>query len=206
MFGEICAIMRDDREFPIIRLVGHVLEYAVQRNASDVHFKTFANSVLIRLRIDGILIELPAPVRNLGDAIISRIRTIANLDLAEKHLPQDGHIDRTCLGRSVDFRVSTLPTQYSESVVLRILDRDSWHFDLERMGLAPEILVQLRQILYSGSGTVLTTGATGSGKTTTLYSALNEINDEETKTVTLEDPVEYETMAWFKSRFVTKPA
>jgi type IV pilus assembly protein PilB len=185
--------MPDDREFPIIRFVDHVLEYAVQRNASDVHFETFANSVLIRLRIDGVLVELPAPVRNLGDAIISRIKTIANLDLAEKRLPQDGHIERTCLGRSVDFRVSTLPTQYGESVVLRVLDRDSWHFDLDQMGLAPEILAQLRQILHSGSGIVLTTGPTGSGKTTTLYSALNEINDEETKIVTVEDPVEYET-------------
>ncbi|MDR0590785.1 MAG: GspE/PulE family protein [Puniceicoccales bacterium] len=185
--------MSDDKEFPIIRFVDHVLEYAVQRNASDVHFETFANSVLIRLRIDGVLVELPAPVRNLGDAIISRIKTIANLDLAEKRLPQDGHIERTCLGRSVDFRVSTLPTQYGESVVLRVLDRDSWHFDLEQMGLGPEILAQLRQILHSGSGIVLATGPTGSGKTTTLYSALNEINDEETKIVTVEDPVEYET-------------
>jgi type IV pilus assembly protein PilB len=185
--------MPDDKEFPIIRFVDHVLEYAVQRNASDVHFETFANSVLIRLRIDGVLVELPAPVRHLGDAIISRIKTIANLDLAEKRLPQDGHVERTCLGRSVDFRVSTLPTQYGESVVLRVLDRDSWHFDLEQTGLAPEILAQLRQILHSGSGIVLATGPTGSGKTTTLYGALNEINDEETKIVTVEDPVEYET-------------
>ncbi|MDR3317652.1 MAG: GspE/PulE family protein [Puniceicoccales bacterium] len=185
--------MPEDREFPIIRFVDHVLEYAVKQGASDVHFETFASSVLIRLRVDGVLIELPAPVRNLGDAIISRVKTLACLNLSEKRLPQDGHIERTCLGRSVDFRVSTLPTQYGESVVLRVLDHDSWHFDLDKMGIDPDILVQLRQILHSGSGIVLTTGPTGSGKTTTLYSALNEINDEETKIVTVEDPVEYET-------------
>jgi type IV pilus assembly protein PilB len=185
--------MSEDAEFPIIRFVDHVLEYAVKKGASDVHFETFANSVLIRLRVDGVLVELPAPERSLGDAIISRVKTLATLDLAEKRLPQDGHIERICLGRSVDFRVSTLPTQYGESVVLRVLDQGSWHFDLDEIGIAPEILVEFRQALNSGSGIILTTGPTGSGKTTTLYSALNEINNEETKIVTVEDPVEYET-------------
>ncbi|MDR2807107.1 MAG: GspE/PulE family protein [Puniceicoccales bacterium] len=182
----------DNSDFPIIRFVDYVLKYAVQRHASDVHFETFANTILIRLRVDGILFELPAPVRHLGDAIISRVKTLANLDLAERRLPQDGHIEGSYFDRFVDFRVSTLPTQYGESVVLRILDRSSWHFNLEQMGIAPEILVQLRQVLHSGSGIVLATGPTGSGKTTTLYSALHEINDEETKIVTVEDPVEYE--------------
>ena len=185
--------MADDGDFPIIRFVDHVLEYGVKKHASDIHFETFADTVMVRLRVDGVLVELPAPSRGLGNPIISRVKTLANLDLAERRLPQDGHIERKYLDRLVDFRVSTLPTQYGESVVLRVLDQGSWHFDLSQMGISDEILVDLRKALHAGSGIILTTGPTGSGKTTTLYSALNEINDEETKIVTVEDPVEYET-------------
>lgn len=185
--------MESREDFPVVRFVDHVLEYAVRKRASDVHFETFADCMKVRLRIDGVLVELPAPDHSLGDPIISRIKTLAGLDLAEKRLPQDGHIERTYFDRSVDFRVSTLPTQYGESVVLRVLDRGNWHFDLDKMGISPEILVQLRKVLKSGSGIILTTGPTGSGKTTTLYSAIAEINDEETKILTVEDPVEYET-------------
>jgi type IV pilus assembly protein PilB len=145
------------------------------------------------LRIDGILIELPAPDRKLGDSIISCIKTLAKLNLSEKRLPQDGHIECDYFGRPIDFRLSTLPTQYGESAVLRVLDKGSWHFDLNKIGIAPQILTQLRQAFRSGSGIILATGPTGSGKTSTLYSALQEINDEETKIITIEDPVEYET-------------
>ncbi|MDR1458130.1 MAG: GspE/PulE family protein [Puniceicoccales bacterium] len=181
-----------DIEPPIIKFVDHVLEHAIAHRASDAHFETFTGSVAIRLRVDGVLQELPAPDRHLGDAIISRIKTLAHLDLAEKRLPQDGHIEKTYLGRTVDFRVSTLPTQYGESVVLRILDKNSWHFDLDKMGISGDILTKIRENLQTGSGILLTTGPTGSGKTTTLYSALREINNEETKILTIEDPVEYE--------------
>ncbi|MDR0351261.1 MAG: GspE/PulE family protein [Puniceicoccales bacterium] len=184
--------MSFDNESPIIKFVDHVLEHAIAHKASDAHFETFADSVAIRLRIDGVLQELPAPDRHLGDAIISRIKTLASLDLAEKRLPQDGHIEKIYLDRIVDFRVSTLPTQYGESVVLRILDKTSWHFNLDKMGISQNILTKIRENLRSGSGILLTTGPTGSGKTTTLYSALHEINDEATKILTIEDPVEYE--------------
>lgn len=183
----------DNDEFPVVKFVDYVLEYAVYKRASDVHFETFSQNMKVRLRIDGVLVELPAPDGSLGEPVISRIKTLANLDLAEKRLPQDGHIERKYFGRLVDFRVSTLPTQYGESVVLRILDKGNWHFDLNKMGISEKILSEFRKALNSGSGIILTTGPTGSGKTTTLYSALAEINNEETKIVTVEDPVEYET-------------
>jgi type IV pilus assembly protein PilB len=173
---------------PIIKFVDHVLEHAVTSQASDVHFETFSDLVVIRLRVDGVLQELPAPDRHLGDAIISRIKTLAQLDLTEKRLPQDGHIERKYMNRTVDFRVSTLPTQYGESVVLRILDKTSWHFNLDKMGIPNDILAKIRENLQAGSGIILTTGPTGSGKTTTLYSALHEI-----KIITIEDSVKYET-------------
>jgi type IV pilus assembly protein PilB len=185
--------MADAADSPIIRFVDYVLKYAVKRRASDIHIETFTHNIRIRLRIDGLLIELPAPDRKLGDSIISCIKTLAKVNLSEKRLPQDGHIECNYFDRSVDFRLSTLPTQYGESVVIRVLDKGSWHFDLNKIGIAPQILTQLRQAFRSGSGIILTTGPTGSGKTTTLYSALQEINGEETKIITIEDPVEYET-------------
>ncbi|MDR2735474.1 MAG: GspE/PulE family protein [Puniceicoccales bacterium] len=182
----------NDSESPIIRFVNHVFEHAIAKKASDIHFETFTDAVVIRLRVDGVLEELPSPDRHLGNAIISRIKTIAGLDLAERRLPQDGHVEIKYLNRVVDFRVSTLPTQYGESVVLRVLDKDSWHFDLNLMGIPENVLAEIRKNLHTGSGIILTTGPTGSGKTTTLYSALHEINNEEIKILTAEDPVEYE--------------
>lgn len=179
-------------EFPVIRFVDYVLGLAVQHQASDVHFESFSDQLLVRLRIDGSLLELPAPDPNLATPIISRLKTLANLDPAEKRLPQDGHIEYVCFGRPIDFRISTLPTQYGESIVLRVLDRSVQHLNLGVSGIDPSILAQLRQALRAGSGIILTTGPTGSGKTTTLYSALAEINDEATKIITVEDPVEYE--------------
>ncbi|MDR2419711.1 MAG: GspE/PulE family protein [Puniceicoccales bacterium] len=177
---------------PIVRFVDNMLEHAVETRASDVHFETFEKDMLVRLRIDGVLREYPSPERKLGDAIISRVKTLANLDSAEKRLPQDGHIERHYAGRSVDFRVSTLPTEYGESVVLRVLDKGSWHFDIEQIGMQASILDAVKACLEGGSGILLTTGPTGSGKTTTLYSALQYINREEIKILTVEDPVEYE--------------
>jgi type IV pilus assembly protein PilB len=183
--------VREDAS-PIVRFVDNILERAVELHASDVHFETFEKDMLVRLRIDGVLREYPAPERKLGDAIVSRVKTLANLDSAEKRLPQDGHIEREYASRMVDFRVSTLPTQYGESVVLRVLDKGSWHFDIEKVGMPVPVLEAVKECLNGGSGILLTTGPTGSGKTTTLYSALQYINQEGVKILTIEDPVEYE--------------
>ncbi|MDR0728404.1 MAG: GspE/PulE family protein [Puniceicoccales bacterium] len=177
---------------PIVRFVDNILERAVEAHASDVHFEIFERDMLVRLRIDGVLREYPSPERGLGDAIISRVKTLANLDSAEKRLPQDGHIEREYAGRLVDFRVSTLPTQYGESVVLRVLDQGSWHFNIDKVGMPAPVLAAVKECLNGGSGILLTTGPTGSGKTTTLYSALQYINQEGIKILTVEDPVEYE--------------
>ncbi|MDR0444804.1 MAG: GspE/PulE family protein [Puniceicoccales bacterium] len=177
---------------PIIRFVDNVLERAVEAHASDIHFETFEKDMLIRLRIDGVLREYPAPERGLGGAVISRVKTLANLNSSEKRLPQDGHIERKYAGRWVDFRISTLPTQYGESVVLRVLDKGSWYFDIEKVGMQAPILEAVKECLESNSGILLTTGPTGSGKTTVLYSALHYVHREGVKILTVEDPVEYE--------------
>ncbi|MDR3143727.1 MAG: GspE/PulE family protein [Puniceicoccales bacterium] len=177
---------------PIVRFVDNILKRAVEIHASDVHFETFERNMLVRLRVDGVLREYPSPERGLGDAIISRVKTLANLDSAEKRLPQDGHIEREYARRPVDFRISTLPTQYGESVVLRVLDQGAWHFDIDKVGMPVPILAAVKESLNGGSGILLTTGPTGSGKTTTLYSALRYISQEGIKILTVEDPVEYE--------------
>ncbi|MDE6576108.1 MAG: GspE/PulE family protein [Opitutales bacterium] len=185
--------MLNAEDLPIVRFVDHVLEHAVRQGASDVHFETFLDHFSIRFRVDGILSEQLTPNVHLSEAIIARLKTLANLDLAEKRLPQDGHLECVTHGRTIDFRISVLPTQYGESVVLRVLDSGIGQRSLAQMGITPAILASFRQALTSGSGMILTTGPTGSGKTTTLYGALRELNQEDTKIVTVEDPVEYET-------------
>lgn len=185
--------MLQAEDLPVVRFVDHILEHAVQQGASDVHFETFLDHFSIRFRVDGVLSQPLTPDVHLSEAIIARLKTIANLDLAEKRLPQDGHIECTAHGRTIDFRISVLPTQYGESVVLRVLDSGIGRRGLEDMGMTPEVLGSFRQALRSGSGMILTTGPTGSGKTTTLYGALRELNQDDTKIVTVEDPVEYET-------------
>ena len=177
---------------PIRKLLNMVMLLAIRDQASDIHFEPFEDEFKIRVKADGVLYEMVPPPRHLANAIVSRIKIMANLDIAERRLPQDGRIELTVGGNSVDLRVSVLPTMFGESVVMRVLDRTVVQLDLNKIGMDAHTLTRFRQCLHAPNGIVLVTGPTGSGKTTTLYSALNELNDVETKIITTEDPVEYE--------------
>jgi type IV pilus assembly protein PilB len=177
---------------PVVKLLNLVLLTAIRDQASDIHFEPFEDEFKIRYRIDGLLLEMAPPPRQLALAITSRIKVMANLDIAETRLPQDGRIELSIGGNPVDLRVSTLPTMFGESVVMRVLDRSVVALDLERIGLQPDDLEYIRHLIALPNGIILVTGPTGSGKTTTLYSALNEINDPALKIITTEDPVEYD--------------
>ena len=165
---------------------------AIKDQASDIHFEPFEDEFKIRVRADGVLYEMVPPPRHLANAITTRIKVMAELDIAERRLPQDGRIELNVGGNSVDLRVSVLPTMFGESVVMRILDRTVVQLDLNKIGMDATILRRFRQIIRNPNGIVLVTGPTGSGKTTTLYSALNELNEISTKIITTEDPIEYE--------------
>ncbi len=177
---------------PVRKLLNMVLLLAIRDRASDVHFEPFENEFKIRIRSDGVLFEMVPPPRHLAFAITTRIKVMADLDIAERRLPQDGRIRLTVGGHPVDIRVSVLPTMFGESVVLRILDRSVVMLDLNQVGMDPTTLAQFREIIQKPNGIVLVTGPTGSGKTTTLYGALNELNSIEDKIITTEDPVEYD--------------
>ena len=176
---------------PIVRFVNVILYQAVKDLASDIHFEPFADEFKIRYRIDGALYEMPPPPKHLANPVISRVKVISGLDIAERRLPQDGRIELRVAGRKIDLRVSTLPTQYGESVVLRVLDKSVVSLDLDALGLPDQMKADLRTLVAKPNGIVLVTGPTGSGKTTTLYSCLKEINNIEDKILTAEDPVEY---------------
>ena len=177
---------------PIVRFVDLVLSQAVDDQASDIHFEPFEDHLKIRYRVDGALYEMaPAPI-HLTLPVISRIKVLSNLNIAERRVPQDGRIRMEINRRPVDLRVATLPTQHGESVVLRVLDRTVVNLDLEKLAMPPEVLRQVRRISSRPNGILIVTGPTGSGKTTTLYSALSEVNRPELKILTAEDPVEYE--------------
>ncbi len=177
---------------PVVKLLDTVLLQAVNDKASDVHFEPFENDYRIRYRVDGVIYELVKPPLSLHLAIASRIKVMSNLDVAENRLPQDGRIMMTIEGRNVDLRVSTLPTVYGESIVMRVLDKTAGHLALDKIGMHEDTLKQLRRLVELANGILLVTGPTGSGKTTTLYSALKEINTVDTKIITTEDPVEYD--------------
>jgi type IV pilus assembly protein PilB len=177
---------------PVRKLLNMVLLLAIKDKASDVHFEPFEEEYKMRYRVDGVLYELVPPPRHLAPAISSRIKVMANLDIAERRLPQDGRIQLAIGGNSVDIRVSTLPTLFGESVVLRILDRTVVQLDLNKIGMPEDILVTWRELVHRPNGIVLVTGPTSSGKTTTLYATLNELNSIEDKIITTEEPVEYE--------------
>ncbi|MFO1092498.1 MAG: ATPase, T2SS/T4P/T4SS family [Planctomycetaceae bacterium] len=177
---------------PIRKLLNMVMLLAIKDQASDIHFEPFEDEFKIRVRADGVLYEMVPPPRHLANAIISRIKVMAELDIAERRLPQDGRIELNVGGNPVDLRVSVLPTMFGESVVMRILDRTVVQLDLNKIGFDPTTLSRFRDIIRRPNGIVLVTGPTGSGKTTTLYSALNELNDIETKIITTEDPIEYD--------------
>ena len=177
---------------PIIRFVNLVLQQAIKDKASDVHFEPFEDQFRIRYRIDGALYEMAPPPKNLAVPVTSRVKVLSNMNISETRIPQDGRIKMTIAGRPVDLRVSTLPTQFGESVVLRVLDKSVVNLDLEALSLPDDILQTIRDLVDRPNGIFIVTGPTGSGKTTTLYSALREVNSVETKILTAEDPVEYE--------------
>ncbi|GAB5562133.1 MAG: ATPase, T2SS/T4P/T4SS family [Synoicihabitans sp.] len=177
---------------PIVRFVNLVLAQAVKDGASDVHFEPFEVDYKIRYRVDGALYELAPPPKHLALPISSRLKVLANLNIAERRVPQDGRIKITLNGRPVDLRVSTLPTQFGESVVLRVLDQGAVQLDLSQLGMPTRIEAGVKNVLKRPNGIFIVTGPTGSGKTTTLYSALRELNETDRKLLTAEDPVEYE--------------
>ncbi|MCP5521097.1 MAG: Flp pilus assembly complex ATPase component TadA [Verrucomicrobiales bacterium] len=177
---------------PIVKFVNLVLHQAVQDRASDIHFEPFEDSFRIRYRVDGALYEMAPPPLHLAIPVISRIKVMSNLDIAERRLPQDGRISVNIGGRLVDLRVSTLPTQFGESVVLRVLDRSAMTLDLESLGFPPFIYDYTQEAIEQPNGIFIVTGPTGCGKTTTLYSALRRVNRMESKLLTVEDPVEFD--------------
>jgi type IV pilus assembly protein PilB len=177
---------------PVRKLLNMVLLLAIRDGASDIHFEPFESEFRIRLKADGVLQEMVPPPKHLAFAITTRIKVMANLDIAERRLPQDGRIELTVGGHPVDLRVSVLPTLFGESVVMRVLDRGVVSLDLEKIGMETTMLRKFRELIKRPNGIVLVTGPTGSGKTTTLYSALSELNDIEDKLITTEDPVEYD--------------
>ncbi len=179
-------------EAPIVRLVNLVINRALELRASDIHIEPFENRLKIRYRIDGVLQEAEAPPTRSTAAVISRIKIMAKLNIAERRLPQDGRIQLRAQGKSIDFRVSTVPTLHGESLVLRILDKDRVALDMNALGFDPGIASRLDHILTMPHGIILVTGPTGSGKTTTLYAALQKMNTPEKKILTVEDPVEYQ--------------
>ena len=179
-------------EAPIIRYVDLVMQQAINDRASDIHFEPFEHDFKIRYRVDGALYEMAPPPRHLASSIISRVKVMSNLNIAERRLPQDGRIQREVGGRAVDMRVSTLPTQFGESVVLRVLDRSSVNLSLEALGLPTNLYHYLLRTIELPNGIFIVTGPTGSGKTTTLYACLEKINTIDAKVLTAEDPVEFD--------------
>jgi type IV pilus assembly protein PilB len=177
---------------PVKKLLNLVLLQAIRDKASDIHFEPFEKEYKMRYRIDGVLYEMVPPPKHIAVALSSRIKVMANLDIAERRLPQDGRIPLVVQGHPIDLRVSVLPTMFGESVVLRVLDRSQVNLDLEKLGIQPDDLSKVRQLINKPNGVVIVCGPTGSGKTTTLYSALNELNSPEIKLITTEDPVEYD--------------
>ncbi len=179
-------------EAPVIRLVNLLIQRAVELRASDIHIEPFENRLKVRYRVDGVLIDGESPPAKLTAAVISRIKIMARLNIAERRLPQDGRIQLRVQGKELDLRVSTVPTAHGESVVMRLLDRETVVFDFQRLGFTDAFLPQFRRVLELPHGILLVTGPTGSGKTTTLYTALSQLNTADVKIITVEDPIEYQ--------------
>ena len=179
-------------EAPVIRLVNLVIQRAVELRASDIHIEPFENRLKVRYRVDGVLQEGESPPANLTAAVISRIKIMAKLNIAERRLPQDGRIMARVQGKELDLRVSTIPTAHGESVVMRLLDRETVVLDFNRLGFGSQFMPRFQKVLEQPHGILLVTGPTGSGKTTTLYTALSKLNTPDVKIITVEDPVEYQ--------------
>lgn len=184
-------LLEQEDDAPIIRLINALLTEAVKQNASDIHIETFEKRLVVRLRTDGILREVVQPKRALAPLLVSRIKVMAKLDIAEKRVPQDGRISLRVAGREVDIRVSTMPSNNGERVVLRLLDKRAGRLDLNVLGMQPRDLTVFSELLKKPHGIILVTGPTGSGKTTSLYAGLSSINDATKNILTVEDPIEY---------------
>ncbi|NMH66161.1 type II secretion system ATPase GspE [Shewanella salipaludis] len=185
-------LLEGDDDAPIIKLINALLSEAIKEEASDIHIETYEKQLVVRFRVDGVLKEVLKPNRKLSSLLVSRIKVMARLDIAEKRVPQDGRISLRIGGRAVDVRVSTMPSSHGERVVLRLLDKNAGNLDLQQLGMTESIRVQFDELIRKPHGIILVTGPTGSGKSTTLYAGLTEINSKDTNILTVEDPIEYE--------------
>ena len=190
--NDLAQLEADANAGPVVKLLNMILLQAIRDRAADIHLEPFEHEFKVRYRVDGVLYEMMPPPIHLARSVISRVKVMANLDIAETRLPQDGRIELNVGGNPIDLRVSTLPTMYGESVVMRILDRTNLALDLEKLGFRPDELGAFRNLVAKPNGIILVTGPTGSGKTTTLYSVLMEANSVDVKIITTEDPVEYD--------------
>jgi len=188
---EPADLLESDDDAPIIRLINALLTEAVRENASDIHIEPFENRLVVRFRVDGVLREVLAPKKAVAAPVVSRIKVMAKLDIAEKRLPQDGRISLRIAGRPVDVRVSTIPAGHGERVVLRLLDKQAGRLELSQLGMDDTTAERIDQLIHRPHGILLVTGPTGSGKTTTLYAALSRLNDATRNILTVEDPIEY---------------
>jgi general secretion pathway protein E len=183
-------LLESDDDAVIIRLINALLTEAVKEGASDIHIEPFESRLVVRFRVDGVLREVLSPQRAIAAPVVSRIKVMARLDIAEKRLPQDGRISLRIAGRPVDVRVSTIPAGYGERVVLRLLDKQAGRLDLEKLGMDAAMQRELDELIHRPHGIILVTGPTGSGKTTTLYAGLSRLNDATRNILTVEDPIE----------------
>lgn len=184
-------LLESEDDAPIIRLINALLTQAIKENASDIHIEAYENHMTVRFRVDGVLREVLQPRRAIAPMLVSRIKVMAKLDIAEKRIPQDGRISLRIAGRAVDVRVSTLPATHGERVVMRLLDKQAGRLDLEHLGMEESARDQMDELIHKPHGIILVTGPTGSGKTTTLYASLARLNDRKRNIMTVEDPVEY---------------
>ncbi|HAS13968.1 MAG TPA: type II secretion system protein GspE, partial [Idiomarina abyssalis] len=182
-------LLESEDDAPIIKLINAMLSEAIKEGASDIHIETFEKALLIRFRIDGVLREVLRPNRKLSSLLVSRIKVMAQLDIAEKRVPQDGRISLLIAGRAVDVRVSTMPSNHGERVVLRLLDKNNARLNLTELGMTDENRKIFQELIYKPHGIILVTGPTGSGKSTTLYAGLSEINSKDRNILTVEDPI-----------------
>ncbi|MDP5143573.1 type II secretion system ATPase GspE [Rheinheimera baltica] len=185
-------LLENEDDAPIIKLINAMLGEAIKLGASDIHVETFEKALIVRFRVDGILREVLRPNRRLSSLLVSRIKVMAKLDIAEKRVPQDGRISLRIAGRAVDVRVSTMPSSHGERVVLRLLDKNNSHLNLVDLGMTGSVQEAFSQLILKPHGIILVTGPTGSGKSTTLYAGLTEINTKDRNILTVEDPIEYE--------------
>ena len=189
---ETSDLLEQEDDAPIIRLINALLQEAIRENASDIHIETFERRLIVRLRVDGVLREVLTPRRELAPLLVSRIKVMARLDIAEKRVPQDGRISLRLGGRDVDVRVSTMPSSNGERVVLRLLDKQAGRLQMSHLGMGDSTHKLIHELIHKPHGIILVTGPTGSGKTTTLYAGLTDLNDASRNILTVEDPIEYQ--------------